>query len=365
MEIKYIRVKELFTYIASDEFAHQPIIPISGLRAISQAHNPSADPDDYALLLSMEQGEIIGYIGILPCSVYLLGKKHKVYSNTGWWVHPEKGRKSAMQLFYRMIQICGDTLFFADLTPHTTSIVKATNLFKIPEPKTGLKIIYKFSFYTMLPRKYPKLNYFKPIWKLSDSFLNIIVLPLTKKRKFVVDTNIKLLKIENIDTETAEFIDSFSGENIQFRKQTELDWILKYPWLRVSDNEKDEESKKYYFSTICKEFTNHCYKIYRDDELIGFVMLTSRNREFKMPYYFSKSSDSDIIFKVVDNLLFTLGAVSFTTWQSAYLSYFVMNAHFFLYKKRLHKQEAFSKEFPGIDNGMVALQDGDADMAFT
>jgi hypothetical protein len=295
----------------------------------------------------------------------LQGKKYKVYSNTGWWVHPEKGRKSAMPLFYTMVQICGDALFFADLTPHTTSILKTTNLFKFPEPVVGMKVIFKFSLFTILPRKFPQLSWLKPLWKLSDSLLNFILLPLLKARKFEIKESINLIKVESIDTETAGFINSLSDESIQFRKQEELNWILKYPWLKVSDDEKDEESVKYFFSTICKEFMNHCYKIYRSDVLIGFIMLTSRNKEFKMPYYFCKSSDLGIIFKVVDNLLVNLRAVSFTTWQSVYLNYFAKQSHFFLYKKRLHKQEAFSKEFPGIANGILTLQDGDADMVFT
>jgi len=367
MKIRHVKVSELPGFIDSDEFINSNVIPITRSRAISQFHNPAADPNDTALILVLDANdEITGYIGILPCFIYKNNQKQKIYSNTGWWVHPIKGRKASMILFYAMVEICGSSLFFADLTPHTTQILKATGFFEFPEPVIGVKLFLKFSLQTYLPRKSWGLKWTRPFLKRTDNFLNGMLSSLYPSRRGTKENyEILIQRTGFVDDESADLIRSEPKDEVILRRQTDLNWILKFPWLRISDQKEDNESQKYYFSTISKEFSNYCYKIFRRNTLVGFVFLTSREGNFKLPYYFCRVEDNDYIFSTIVNLLFQLKAVSFTTWNSDLIAFMQGKPRFFIYKKIIIKQEAFSKELFDFIPGKPKFQDGDGDMVFT
>jgi hypothetical protein len=365
MDIQHVRVGELPDFVESDKFKKSQAIPVSHLRAVSQFHNPSADSSDIALLLSYdEKGELIGYIGILPCSMYYGKEKRKIYSNTGWWVHPRQGRKVAMHLFYSMLEYYGKTMFFSDLTPHTSQILKATHLFNLTEPVIGNKWFLRFSFADFLPRKYPVFGNGKVLLKWIDSALNAVLLIIYRRVKKNETQGIHFHRVEAPDDETAHFIENVTQGEICFRKKEELQWILEFPWLRVSGGQ-DQEAAKYHFSTVCKEFSTHCYKIFRKETMIGFVFLTSRDGHFKMPYYFCNPRDNDDVFWVLVMLLVKLKALSFTTWQAAVIQYVGRMGYSFLYAKRLIKQEAYSNELSDLFADKLRMQDGDGDMSFT
>jgi hypothetical protein len=369
MDLRQIKVCDLLTYIDSAEFINSQVIPITRHRAISQYHNPDAGPEDTALVLAYDKSnEVVGYIGILPEHININGRSEKIYTNSGWWVHPQKGRAAAMPLFYKMLDLCKDKMFFADLTPHTTQILLKTGLFEFPEPVIGFRGYLQYSFHTILPGKFKFFRYLRPVMELYDNFFNAIrgTGPGSRVKKLLSQSNIRVEEIYESDAESEKFIENHPSENITFRNKEALNWIIKYPWLRTGNEKTDQEARKYYFSTVAKEFNYHFRKVYRNNELMAVMLLTSRNRHFKVPYYFCQPADLSILPVVILKIITEKKALSLTTWQAELCAGLAKTGSgSFVHKKRISKQEAYSRGFPGLSLSSFRIQDGEGDMAFT
>jgi hypothetical protein len=367
MEISQIKVKNLSEFIDSPEFRISRVIPISRLRAISQYHNPSSEAEDIALIISYdEQNEILGYIGILPGYLIKGEKKIKIYWNSGWWVNPVKGRNVAMQLFYLMMESCKDLLLFPDLTLHTSRLMKQTGYFYFPAPKPGIKGIMRVSFHNYFSVKNripePGLIALRMVDKISD--LVVSCFQFIYSLIFKTDKSLTYIEVDKIDTEVADLISKTNSNKMMFRSLNELNWVIQYPWVRIGDFRYDNEAKKYFFSTVANEFQNHLLKVNKDGILIAFIFLSSHNRNYKVPYLFT-CRDTDDCLKVIYQFLIRNKALSFITWNSFLIRSMKRIQSPFIIKKKITKQEAYSKELTEIINDSFKLQDGDGDMVFT
>jgi hypothetical protein len=360
MELRNIKIKELSTYIDSSQYRNSKTIAITRLRAVSQQNNPNADPDDVALILADNpEGELIGFIGIMPCGFYQKDTYHRIYTNSGWWVDPINGRNAAMPLLFSMLELYGTALFFADLTPRTTEILKKTGLFEFPAPIKGEKYFLRFPLQRLFKRKNVSFLFQKIFDGISRMHLFL------REKRIKLPVNVFVEEVNEANDEINQLIHSVKKETPYFREKTELNWILKYPWLRVCREGLDEEAEKYHFSTIAKDFSNHFFKIFKDKELIAFVFLTLRNGDVKVPYYYCKPDDVKHVAMFIFHFLMDKKAVSFVTWQKPLLDCIRQNRMPFLFRKTIIKQEAYSKELAEIFSDAFSLSDGDGDMAFT
>ena len=76
MKIRQIKVGELAQYLESDEYRRTTVIPITAQRAVSHIQNPRADVEDVALILAEEEnGNVLGFIGLLPDFIFQPEKK--------------------------------------------------------------------------------------------------------------------------------------------------------------------------------------------------------------------------------------------------------------------------------------------------
>ncbi|MBC7388471.1 MAG: hypothetical protein H7329_04610, partial [Opitutaceae bacterium] len=139
MKLRTILVNELEAYIVSQEYLQTEIIPITKQRAASHVRNPRANPEDPALILAEEEnGNVLGFIGLLPDFLFHPDKK-KVYWISCWWVHSTKGKSLGVPLLLSAYQATSG-LLLADSIPDTLSVFQKTKLFVVPEPKKGLKL---------------------------------------------------------------------------------------------------------------------------------------------------------------------------------------------------------------------------------
>ena len=94
MLIKEIKICDLPGFLKSKEYSKLDIKPITELRALSQFNNPDADPDVVALICAINNNELLGFAGLLPR--YLNGENIRIFSNSCWWAHPQKGKGIAI-----------------------------------------------------------------------------------------------------------------------------------------------------------------------------------------------------------------------------------------------------------------------------
>jgi hypothetical protein len=368
MEIRRLKVNELSEYINTPEFINSEFIPISKARAISQSFNPDADAEDIALIVASDENhEVVGYIGMLPGYYYEGKATNKLYWNSGWWIHPVKGKKVSMLLFYSMMEICKDKLVLADLTPLTYQILKKTGLFEFSQPKPGVCGYLRLPVKKVLQRQFNIYNKLNVLIIIIDVIANLFVevYQFFWRLKIILPEDTTINEVRSVDNETSEFINLVTHEKGTFRKQNELNWILQYPWLKESTIKNDPEAKKYYFSTVVQEFEYHCLKIYKNKSLVAFVFLTSRDGSYKVPYVFYNDIEPKILYKIILKYITEKKAISFTTWHPELEKIIKTKFSPFIIKKQIKKQEAYSIQLKNLFKPGFIFQDGEGDMVFT
>ena len=177
IEIKALNRKGLLEYIANEQFGLGEHIAISRHRAKSQAVNPRAEESDILLLLAIENGILVGYLGILPDYLFASKAKHKV----GWfsclWVSPEARGKSISSLLMKAgLKHWNHKILSADYVPFTKKIYDKTKAFgEQPFTKSGVRLYLRSDFYNLLPPKAKFFQHIKGILKIKDAFFNIFL----------------------------------------------------------------------------------------------------------------------------------------------------------------------------------------------
>jgi hypothetical protein len=357
MTFREIKIGELLDFIASDFYRNSAIIPISPQRATSQHQNPNSKPTDVALILALDKSEsIIGYIGILPGKI--TSENTPYFWNSCWWVDAEIGKLAAMPLFYKMLQISNKKMVFFELTETTKNIV-AKFKFKT-ETVEGFKGFILFNFAQFLSRKNSFFKIIKPLISFADWFLNCFV--SIKLSKFKKDTSIEFKQINSVDEEANKFIQQFSENLLIPINKTEINWMIKYPWINARPTLKEEQiANRYFFSSISKSFTNKLYKVYKDQKLIAVLFFSIRDNEMKLPYAFFNKEEiapvTNAIYQIAINNLVT----SFTCFNAQLIQELNTGKNPFTFTKPLKKNIAYP---PELDISSKLLQDGDGDAVF-
>ena len=90
VRIAWIRIRDLVAFarnVAADP-AYADTSPTCLLRAVSQAANPHAAPDDVALLVAIHAGRCVGYHGLLPGALRTADGLSKVFWLITFYVAP-------------------------------------------------------------------------------------------------------------------------------------------------------------------------------------------------------------------------------------------------------------------------------------
>ncbi|MDO9613153.1 MAG: hypothetical protein Q7J86_01340, partial [Bacteroidota bacterium] len=261
MQIAEIKVADLPDFVMSELWQQLTTKPLTVLRAISQFHNPRANPNDIALIFASENDELIGLAGLLP--EFINGQPGiKASSNTCWWVHPEKGKQLAFPLFMKAFALCGQRMFMTDCTPHTLSILKKTNWFDIPDTAPGIRGFLKFNLHGLIPAKLPSTRKLKPLLKLTDQTFNFLIVPY---KRLLWSRIMRILPeveyLYSLDQELHTFIETHSQNEFIRRTGKDLEWILKFPWITGSDTDQSKTLVKYPFSHIVESFEQYFVKI--------------------------------------------------------------------------------------------------------
>jgi len=360
MTFREIKINELLNFIASDFYKNSDIIPISPQRAISQSKNPNSNDDDVALILALDSNDsIIGYIGILPGKISIDTSPY--CWNSCWWVHPEKGKMAAMPLFYKMLKISNKKMVFFELTKTTKTIIEKFDF----KTKTiqGLRNFLKFNFTEILPRKNNSFKAIKPLLFLLDLTLNYFKNLSLNSYKNI--TSIELKTIKGIDDEAELFIARFNEKQLIPINKTEINWIIKYPWIIDSPSTEDKKlARNYFFSWVSKSFSNELFKVYRKNQLIGVLFFTIRNNEMKLPYSFFEEQEIESIIQAIYHIAIKKDVISFTTFNPAIIDKIITRKNPFIINKSITKYVAYPKNCIALGIENKQFQDGNGDAVF-
>jgi len=286
MEIKSYTRTELKTFIDSGFFKNLEKIPISYQRAVSHLQNPDVEDDDELLWAAYQNEQLVGYVGVLPNYIVENQERKRVLWLSCFWVD-ENFRKEnvASLLFFLLIKKYGKHLILTNFLPNLEKMYQSLGLFQPTLNKIGSQFFCKSCLHDILPARFPKIRFLKPVLRLLDFSANLL-LSIRKLFCKPLIINSKVITGAIFDAEFQSFLLSFyQDKNYVMRYAEHFDWIITYPW--VLQGKQDEESKRYYFSSKSKQFCYDSVKFYKNNELKAYLLLKIRDRKLTVSYVFA------------------------------------------------------------------------------
>ena len=365
MKCQYITVSELPQFLNTEEYQHSDIIPISHQRARAQAINPRANEKDIALILLMENQKMMGYLGLLPDTIFFQDQAQKVAWMSCIWVNPNaRGKGVATKLLEEAFKVWDNRLLATEFTAPAKKLYDKINRFDDLTIVDGIRAYLRFNFAVLLPKKNPRYLKIQFLLKSVDAvlnFFNSIRLFFYKKNV----KNIRLEKINEIDQSTWQWIQKFQKNELFRRTNIDLNWLLKNPWLGNSTEAKND-AKRYHFSIYEKHFEFQALKIFLNERLIGFLILAIRGDALKVPYAYFENEDSDKITETIKNFMLDNNCSTLTIYNQPLIQSFQKKRNPFFIIRPFKRHYIISKAFAWTNQNQAAtLQDGDGDCAFT
>jgi hypothetical protein len=363
MIIKEITAGELKDFIHSTEYKKLTVVPITRHRALSHINNPRVSPADVVLLLAYVDDKLAGYIGILADK--LITKD----TRTGWiscfWVDDStKGKGVAKVLLNKAFELWNNNLMVTQV-PEARGTYIRSGLFMDPFTCKGIRGYLRFNLNELLPARNKKFKKFRGVLKATDRLLNVFN-----------DLRIKLISepqegrfeyVNEIDAETDKFIKRFHGKNLTKREESELNWIIRFPWV-LSAPVSDLTSKRYIFSSLDKQHSLMNIKIYdQTDNVKAFLMISVKGKNMKIPYCYFEPSDVGEVMKLIYLHMLKMNLNMLTTFNPLLREYMLSHKTPFIYKKEIIQEYFISKIFETSLGSLSehSFQDGDGDCAFT
>lgn len=361
MQIREIKVGELPEFIKSNEFKKLDIKPITDLRAISQYNNPDANPEDLALIYVVENNELMGFAGLLP--KFVNNENTRIFANSCWWVHPEKGKGIAIPLFYKLIEKANFSLFLSESTAHVKTILEKTGLFGPINENIGIRGFMRFYLADISFKRFPNNKWLFFPFKILDFLLNLLLIPgrIYLLKKF--DKSILTVEpVTKIDKEVEEFmIQNCSSEFVQ-KTPASFDWFKNYPWLTETVK---GETMNYPFTYLANRLELNYFVFKHENEVKAFVAISNRDNLSKIPFAYFNNNDSKVVTQTIMRLIIEKKYDSLVVFHQGIVDFMQHNKMPFYYRKKEIKYSGTTKQIYDIFKQKSTMQDGDGDVIFT
>jgi hypothetical protein len=364
MRFVEIPLSGILDFTSTEEFKNSAVIPVTPQRARSQSINPRGSPGDIILILAYnEKDELVGFIGALPDRLSL-SHGWRVAWNSGWWIDPIRGREAAMPLFYRFLDRWNKHVLFADLTPLTYEIVCKTGFFQ-GRIRMGTRGYLRMPLADILPQKNRVFRTLKWLFSATDFVFNLFWefrLRIWKNRN-QIDKKIEYQFISELDSSIISLIKQESTRELIRRGEEEFNWIHDYPW--VIQGEPEPFTKRYSFTSHARRFEHHRVKIIESNQVKAFLIITLRDNHLKVPYLYYKTGSLSYVMDFLLHFMISSRVQYISVFRQDLADYLIKYRTPMIWKKRIARYTAVSKDLAGILPEVYQLQDGDGDSVFT
>ncbi len=406
MELKEYTAATLKQAIQTPVFWQTGQVPITPQRAISQLHNPRADPEDLLLLSGYEEGELVAYMGILPDQFMLGTNRVKVGWLSTWWVNPMRASRGlGSRLLARALESYGDHIAIVSATPPAARIYDASGHFNTLRMTAGLHVHVQSDTWSVtaswikrLLRRSPggrqqvasgsqvaarpprapgpdqgfrrksRTRFVRPVFRVLDAFRNGGMrarLQAWLHRENKAGPAPTLQYIPEIDAETSAFIGAYRKQELVSRGPDELNWAIHYPWV-VPAPLGDRLEHKYFFSAVAKRFLIHNVKVFdAGGEMIGFLMLKVRDSGLAVPYSYFRPGQAPAMMTVILRHLIKLRLGTLYLYDGELIRAFQERQFPCFGREPVVRRSFISRVYDKYDTSACVLQDGDGDGVFT
>ena len=362
MKFEEFTLSELVSFTFSDRYERSTVIPVTRHRAISQARNPRASPEDVVLIIAWnDQDEIIGYTGALPD--WINGDMDKKAAwNSCWWADPVKGREAAMPLLYRFIDRWKGKVMFSELTPGTFQIISRIGFFE-SRIISGSRGYLRLPLSEILPEKKDIFRLVRWLLYAVDTVFNLFWELRLIAWTLLNQQTVKWQFAGSFDDEINSLVDHSGKNDLSRRGASELTWIRDYPW--VLEGRPDSYARRYHFTSHARHVQHQWVKIECGHDIRAFMVVTIRDGHLRIPCLYNTPGSMPGILNFLLHYMIGNKVLYISIYRSDLADYIMKSKTPFLFKKRIRRYFALSKELTAITHENYILQDGDGDCIFT
>ncbi len=359
MIIREVTVGELPGFIQSGEYRSLSPKPVTEERALSQSRNPRANPGDTALVFAREGDRLLGFAGLLPD--FINGNPAwPASSNSGWWTDPGEGGKVAMLLFARALQRANNRLFLTDCSARSKQILEQTGWFHFLSPAKGYTLIFRSYLEKRVSRHthHPLVLYSA---RCFDRALNGLLVPLSKVLSGCAG-NGTFREREPADEQIRTFIRMHNREEFTARGGTDLDWIMRCPWLTEGPL---SASTAYPFSHMSRQFRQYFLVAEEEGQPASAALITVRDNHASLSCFYTEKKHLRKHQSALLKQLLSMQILSLTFYHPDWVDVSGRSGYRgFLRKKRI-RYRAVTQDLLPLFHQYPRFQDGDGDVIFT
>ena len=193
------------------------------------------------------------------------------------------------------------------------------------------------------------INYLRPLANESRFFRNV------PKAEYLTSLNEELFA----------FVENQSSHEFIRRSGKDLEWIIRYPWIKAKNTNPSILPVEYPFSQFVESFEQYFIKVYSPDQTLGLLLISIKNGHMKVPYAYFQDKDAASILRVIYQQALLKNAVTLTLFNSSLVAAMDSMAHPFVFRKKIKRLMAISKQLSSLYQKYPHLQDGDGDVVFT
>ncbi len=361
ISISKINLRELLVYSSDTRLAERDFLPISRARALSFMANPRSNLGDNVLYQAHFDGNLVGYLTVLPDTAFINDNPHRFAWIEGAWVHPSFRRIGiAIKLIDSALADWNGMLMAANFLPIAKTIFDKTKTFKLIKQIEGRRFyLRKTTLKTYNCCRHTGV--FPIIWEKSINLLNLSNIT----RKFLkLPKGVELEYFNRPDEEIIELLTNSTQNTLTRRGAQEIIWILRYPWL-TNGVLPDRQAKKYFFASVVPNFNHYLVKVFHENDLIGVVLMQHSNTRFTVPYYWFANGSANLMARLILIHAGKCGASFINLYNDELIKAMGSLRGYFLYSTKRIRQYLASETMAEIMSAFsFELLDGDGDSAF-
>ena len=280
IRIERIRQKGLLDFWRSVQSApaFANVRPITSMRAISQAKNPYAQPEDVVLLVAYQGEKCIGYHGLLPGRLVRGGQAEPVFWVTTFYVDPAFRGKGIGRMLLQEIQRLKIDFVTTQMTPSAEQAYRRAGYLDL-----GHLDYYQMRLDRLAFQQFRAASNAEPqtvAQRIFASFYHLRKKSFYDKMTHLTGSgSLVLNKVERI---SSIFKDSISTHNAApaFHRGIEaINWMMMMPWV-IAGNTSEGKAKNYYFTSSRDLFRYEATEILdpANNTPTGFVVLSASNK---------------------------------------------------------------------------------------
>lgn len=358
LHIEKIRLSELESFVNSRRFSEMETVPISRNRAESYLQNPHGQPNDVVLYLGFIGEKPVAFRSLFADVIHSGNSSIRFAWCSGNWVHPGYRRNGfSEQLLQEAYTDWNQKLMFTNYAPASEQLYLKTGWFRPIHQFEGVRA-YLFPKTRKLVAAGNKTVFSRSLFSIVDAGIYLLSSIRLLFYKPQPNGNFRFETIGLPDEACYAFLTNNRPEHAFQRYQKELTWIFAFPWLSNTN-----ATSNYPFSQYSGKFNYRTLKIYDNEQLAGFCIISNREGHLKTLYFAVPQAAMQPLANYLKQMAKNEKTELLTVYKKE-LATLLLKRKFPFLRVKIYGQKIYSTfDLPGTGN--LQFQDGDGDVIFT